>query len=216
MQTTITNKEIINFLKSNYTATSFIDGLKIKYRSIICPFTDLITKVKPGEKVGDIGCGSGQFLLLVSKFAQPSHLYGIEISDRLIQNAVNLFGKTKFPNYGFSVYNGSDFPGDLGSMDIIFLIDVIHHVPSRQLETFLANVYKVMKPGARLVLKDINACSPLVIFNKIHDAVFSGETGSEIRMHQAISILEKIGFNIAETNKRTMYVYPHYTIVANK
>ena len=216
MENPVTNKEIIDFLKSNYTATGFIDGLKIKYRSVICPFVDLISKVEPGERVGDIGCGSGQFLLLLSRFAQPSCLYGIEISERLIQNANSLFAKSSFKNYGFSVYNGADFPGEMGNMDRLFLIDVIHHVPLKQLEIFLTDVYKLMKPGAKLVLKDINAGSPLVIFNKIHDAVFSREIGNEISMEKAIALLQNIGFKIIETGKRTMYVYPHYTIVACK
>ncbi len=216
MGNAITNKQIINFLKANCSETGFIDGLKIKYRSLICPFIDLIKKVKPNEKVGDIGCGSGQFLLLVSKFAQPASVYGIEISDRLIENANDLFGKAKVGEYAFNTFNGADFPSQLAEMDCIFLIDVIHHVPSNNLAAFVKQLYKVMKPGSRLILKDINKGNPLVVFNKIHDAVFSGEIGNEISLENAEVLLQNAGFNILEKTKRTMYVYPHYTIVAVK
>lgn len=216
MNNKVTNHEIIAFLKENYPGTGLIDGLKIKYRSLICPFIELISKVKPGEKVGDVGCGSGQFLLLLSHFAQPSELFGIEISDRLIENANNLFSKQNFSNYKFSTYDGVHFPADLGNCDIIFLIDVLHHVPKLNQTQFVSDLAKVMKPGSRLILKDINAESPLVYCNKLHDIIFAGEKGNELGFKKAKELLIANELEIIEEQKRTMYVYPHYTIVARK
>ena len=216
MSINITNPDIINFLKENYPGTGFIDSLKIKYRSLICPFINLIEMVKPGEKVGDVGCGSGQFLLLLSHFAKPSMLYGIEISDRLINNANNLFAKQNFTNYKFSTYDGRVFPKEFGEMDVIYIIDVLHHVPKKFQESFIHDLAKIIKPGARIVLKDINASSPLVYCNKLHDMVFAGEIGNEMSFNNAKDLLKSCGLQIIEEQKRTMYVYPHYTIVAKK
>ncbi len=216
MQTELTNRAIIRFLKKTYKGAGFIDSLKIKYRSLICPFISLIKKVQPGEKVGDVGCGSGQFLLLLSEFAQPSYLYGIEISRKLINNAQNLFGNLTGPKYFFSEYDGKNFPSELGEMDTIFLIDVLHHVPKKSQEDFMKTLAFIMKPGARLILKDINAGSPLVYFNKLHDLIFAREIGNEISIGNAIQLLKANGLTIIEQEKRVMYVYPHYTIVAKK
>lgn len=216
MQTELTNRAIILFLKKTYKGTGFIDSLKIKYRSLICPFISLIKKVQPGEKVGDVGCGSGQFLLLLSEFAQPSYLYGIEISRKLISNAQNLFGNLPGGNYLFTEYDGRNFPAALSNMDTIFLIDVLHHVPKKSQEDFIRALVLTMKPGARMILKDINAGSPLVFFNKLHDLVFAREIGNEISMGKAIRLLKANGLTIIEQEKRIMYVYPHYTIVAKK
>jgi 2-polyprenyl-3-methyl-5-hydroxy-6-metoxy-1,4-benzoquinol methylase len=216
MTTTLNNKAIIQFLTSKFKSAGFIDGLKIKYRSLICPFINLIKTVKPGDKVGDVGCGSGQFLLLLTAFAQPSYLYGIEISQQLIVNAQQLFGGfTKAP-YNFEKYDGVHFPTALAEMDLLFLIDVLHHVPKNKQEAFIKDLAKVMKPGARLVLKDINAASPLLYFNKLHDAIFAGEIGNEMSIKRAKSLLEANGLHIIEQSKRTMYVYPHYTLIAQK
>jgi len=216
MQTELTNRAIIRFLKGIYKKTGFIDGLKIKYRSLICPFISLIQKVKPGERVGDVGCGSGQFLLLLKKFAQPGYVYGIEISKRLIDNANDLFGRLPGNDYLFSEYDGRNFPAELGSMDIIFLIDVLHHVPAKSQESFVKELIQTMKPGARLILKDINRASPFVYFNKLHDLLFAREIGHEISFAKAVGLLTKNGLSITEQEKRVMYVYPHYTIVAQK
>lgn len=216
MQTKLTNRAIIRFLKRTYKGAGFIDSLKIKYRSLICPFISLIKKVQPGEKVGDVGCGSGQFLLLLSEFAQPSYLYGIEISNKLINNAKNLFKNISGLPYCFAEYNGSNFPPELGGMDTIFLIDVLHHVPKKNQESFIKDLSLIMKPGARLIVKDINARSPLVYFNKLHDLLFAREIGNEISMAKAIQLLIENGLTIIEQEKRVMYVYPHYTLIAKK
>lgn len=216
MQTALTNRNIIRYLKKTYKGAGFIDSLKIKYRSLICPFISLIGKVKPGDKVGDVGCGSGQFLLLVREFAKPSYLFGIEISEKLINNARNLFGSFSGENHAFSEYDGRNFPETLSEMDTIFLIDVLHHVPKKNQEEFIRSLAGQMKPGARLILKDINAGSPLVYFNKLHDLIFAGEIGKEMSMKRAISLLESNGLTIVEQEKRVMYVYPHYSIVARK
>lgn len=216
MQKELNNAAIIRFLKMKFKSAGFIDSLKIKYRSLICPFISLIQMVKPGEKVGDIGCGSGQFLLLLSEFAEPSYLYGIEISPRLTENAKSLFSTLPQKNYNFEEYDGSNFPKSLGDMDIIYLIDVLHHVPKVNQKMFLKDLAAIMKPGARLILKDINAANPLVYFNKMHDLIFAREIGNEMSADTAHSLLTEYGLQIIEQSKRTMYVYPHYTIVAKK
>ena len=212
----ITNRAIISFLKEKEFSAGFIDSLKIKYRSLICPFIDLLEKVQPGDKVGDVGCGNGQFLLLVSEFTQPSYLFGIEIFDRLIINARKLFtGVTNCPSE-FLLYDGKNFPEELQEMDVVFLIDVIHHVPVIQQEDFFKNISTKLKPGARLIIKDINGASPLVVFNKLHDFIFSREIGHELSLAKTLAILAKNDFSILEQKKRRMYVYPHFTIVAQK
>jgi SAM-dependent methyltransferase len=190
--------------------------LKIKYRSLICPFITLIKMVRPGEKVGDVGCGSGQFLLLLLEFSKPSYVYGIEISKRLIDNAHNLFGTLNPETYDFKEYNGIDFPNELGKLDIIFLIDVLHHIPTNKQEDFIKELANTMKHGARLVLKDIDGGNPLVYFNKMHDLIFAGETGNEISIEKAKALLTNSGLILSKQTKQTMYVYPHYTIVAKK
>ena len=73
-----------------------------------------------------------------------------------------------------------------------------------------------MKPGCRLIFKDVDASSPLVYVNKLHDLIFAQEIGNEISFEKAKSLLIDNGLQIIEQEKRTTYVYPHYTIVAKK
>ena len=213
----LSNKDLMRFLKSKRIHSGFVDSLKLHYRPLICPYTSLINKVKPGDQVGDLGCGSGQFLLLLSEFAAPSFLYGIEISDKLIANGRELLdsvlttGKLQLEKY-----DGSHFPARLGEMDIIFLIDVLHHIPAPDQAGFLGNLARTMKKGATLVIKDIDAASPLVVFNKLHDLVIAHEIGHELKVSHTAQILKDSNLEIIDIEKCTTYVYPHYTVTAKK
>ena len=83
-------------------------------------------------------------------------------------------------------------------------------------ENFIKNLTISMKPGSTLILKDMNRASGLVYFNKLHDMIFAGEIGNEISLTKAANLLEANGLSIIKQEKRNMYVYPHYSIVAKK
>lgn len=213
----VANSEIIAFLKSKSAGAGFIDTLKIRYRPLICPFGELFRFVQEGDTVCDIGCGSGQFSLLLAHFTPVKKILGLEISERLVKNARSLFDAEKNPvENTFEVYDGKTFPDALKQYDLLFLIDVLHHVPGEDQQAFLAAICEKMRPGAKLIFKDIDGGSPLVVFNKMHDLVFSREIGKERSVKRAGVMAEKAGFKIISTFKRITAVYPHYFLVLEK
>ena len=216
MRPELTNQILLKFLKNKHIHAGFFDRLKLHYRPLICPYVSLINMVKPGSRIADIGCGSGQFFLLVSQFADPSFLFGIEITPKLIANASELLGDLDPQKVKLEVYDGIHFPEEIEGMDMIFLIDVLHHVPKENQSIFLKNLSEKMKPGAILVIKDIDAANPLVVFNKMHDLVVSKEIGHELKSTDTVKRLTANDLQIEDIKKTTTYVYPHYTIVAKK
>ncbi|NJN26100.1 MAG: class I SAM-dependent methyltransferase [Cyclobacteriaceae bacterium] len=214
----ITNSQVFKHFHDLGTNASFIDKLKIRFRPLICPFDDLLNEIEDKEIVFDIGCGSGQFLSLVAEFTEVSELYGIEIDQRLIDNANILLDKYRNTNRLVLLerFDGTSFPLTLSKATTVVLIDVVHHVPEAQLDNFIEGIYSKMKPGAKLIFKDINASSPLVLFNKLHDLVFSQEIGNELSITQAKEKMLKAGFKIVLESKKRMYVYPHYTLILQK
>jgi cyclopropane fatty-acyl-phospholipid synthase-like methyltransferase len=207
---------LVSFLKEQHTDAKFIDRLKITYRPLICPFDHLLKIVNKEDRIFDIGCGSGQFAMLLAEFARPRSIYGVEISQELINNAYSLISKYPEVESKFEVYNGTVLPKNILYATKIFMIDVLHHIPKENQLLFLKNLYNQMHEGAQFVLKDIDADNPRVVFNKLHDLLFSHEIGNEIAYSKAIKILKDIGFRIKSSVKKTLYVYPHYTIIAEK
>lgn len=212
----ITNKEIIKFLTSTTINASFVDKLKIKYRPIICPFNTLLNYANQNTSVFDIGCGSGQFCALVAKFTPVKKIMGIEIFQRLIDNAriVNKQFATK--ELKFEVFDGKTLPENINEYDLVYMIDVYHHIPKDYQTQFMKNVYDKMKVGSTLIFKDIDAGHPFVYFNKLHDIVFAGEIGNEMSSTAAKKLLSACGFKIVEEYKKTSFVYPHYFTICQK
>lgn len=213
----IETKILVSFLKAKDPDAKFIDKLKIVYRPYICPFDDLLMEIKSGKSVFDVGCGSGQFALLMAEFCKPSKIKGVEISEELIRNARELL-----KNYSSSIqiqfekYKGDDIPADIAQYDYITMVDVGHHIPKKLQKDFFAQLYAKMGKGSVFIYKDIDASSPLVFANKMHDLVFAREIGNELSFSKTLDIFKNIGFSIEQTSKKTMFCYPHFTIIAKK
>lgn len=197
--------------------SKLLDHLKFTYRPYICPCDDLLNLIPPNACVMDIGFGSGQFLFLAARFSPAARLSGIEISPRLVENARQLFAaaEVELP-YDFQTYDGVRFPEGVETADVLFLIDVLHHVPKALQEHFLSALHRAMRPGALLVFKDIDAASLLVYCNKLHDLILSRQLGHELSSTAARELAENIGFSVQAATRRRMLWYPHYTLVLVK
>lgn len=209
--------DLIKELKNSNIGAGFVETLKIRYRPLICPIVELISEVKDDDSVFDIGCGNGQFAYLLNKYKKLKLLKGIDITPNLIANAKLLFdGVNKNGDVIFEVYDGFVFPNDMRNYDVIFLIDVLHHINPELQINFLQKIYESMNVGSRLILKDINASSLFVLFNKIHDLVFSGEIGKEREKNWLQEKLSTIGFSVMKVETKQMFVYPHVTFICVK
>lgn len=213
----ISNSEIIRFLTSKTVNAGFVDKLKIKYRPVICPFDDLLDFAEGKTSVFDVGCGSGQFCGLIAKYTGAGKIMGIEISGTLVANARQVNEEfTSAKSMKFEVFDGGNIPEEIQDYDLVYMIDVFHHIPAGRQSPFMAQLFRKMKSGATLVFKDIDAGSPLVVCNKLHDIIFSGETGNEISFQTAAALLEQTGFAIKSKFKKTVFTYPHFFIICEK
>ena len=211
------NKEIISYLTSKQTKAGFVDKLKIKYRPLICPFDKLLNYAEGKNYAFDIGCGSGQFASLLAKFTAVKNIEGVEIDERLVKNANELSEEFKNEkSISFSVFDGKTLPDSIIKAEIVYLIDVIHHVPKTQQGDFLKEIFNKMNSGASLIFKDINASSIFVPVNKMHDLVFAGEIGNELRFSEAKRIVRQIGFELSDSFTQQVFLYPHYFLICKK
>lgn len=102
-------------------------------------------------KILDVGCGDGFHLNLLKKYGESAwRLEGIDIDERAAQTA---------QKSGLKVHLGTVEALDLpeNSFDFAFMIQTIEHVA--QPEKVLAAVFRLLKPGARLVVVTDNTDS---------------------------------------------------------
>jgi 2-polyprenyl-3-methyl-5-hydroxy-6-metoxy-1,4-benzoquinol methylase len=211
----VSNSDLHRLLKANIPATGLLDRLKISLRPYICPFNRLLTHVEHGSSYYDIGCGSGMFLRILAEYKSPVALGGIEVSPRLVHNAEYVLKPTRLP-VALSVYDGFELPSEIGNYEWAFLIDVLHHIPRDSQFCFLSNLHARLKPGQRLLIKDIDAASPLVYWNKLHDLLLSKEIGHEKAAKVVQQELEQIGFFVRPLFNARVLLYPHYALLCTK
>lgn len=196
---------------------SFLDALKRAARPLVCPFEPIVERIPPGSSVFDIGCGSGFLLGLIAEQKQPRSLGGAEVAEGLVSEAKEYLSR-KNPGIPMSIalYDGVNLPANVSEFDFVLLIDVLHHIPPDRQFSFLREVHSRLKPGATLILKDIDADSILCLANKLHDFVVTGEAGHELSSDRTRQILESTGFNIIDRGATRKLWYPHYWIVGAK
>lgn len=215
----VTRNELVSFLKSHYgNSPGFLARSKAIYRPLICPFDRLLNLLPEGQRVLDIGCGTGVFLQLVAKFRRPSAVGGLEINPRAIDCARKLFASIQHRVPArLEPYDGTSLPAWIGEYDYVFLVDVFHHIPPNQQVQTLESLFVTMKPGAKLIIKDIDAGQPFwCLFNKLHDLVLAGQYPHECAASDMQAHLSEAGFVVNEMTKERIYLYPHYTIVSEK
>ena len=102
----------------------------------------------------DVGCGIG----LIDHYLSPffKNLFGVDIESKVIEKA-RIFN----PGVKYEHYDGSNLPFGDNIMDIVFAINVMHHVPPEGWERFSEEMFRVLKPGGWGIVFEHNPLNPL-------------------------------------------------------
>ena len=104
----------------------------------------------------DIGCGDGSFMQELKKVKENSNIFGIEYSDREIEEA----RKKGLDVRKMDVEQGIDFQGN--GFEIVYAGEVIEHIFNP--DNFLAEINRILKRGGHLLITTPNLCA---WFNRI-------------------------------------------------
>lgn len=125
-------------------------GREIAFREKLLGFA----KLKPGEAVLDVGCGTGTIAILAKRQVGPSGLVeGLDASVEMVARA-----GTKAEQAGldirFRTGTAQELPYRAAEFDVVLGTLMLHHLPRRGREGFAAEARRVLKPGGRLLLVD--------------------------------------------------------------
>src|ERR1700712_4505594 len=126
--------------------------------------------VKPGERILDLGCGTGDLAKQID--GQGAEVVGIDASPEMVAKA-----KGKYPDMDFSVADGTNFHFD-EPFDAVFTNATLHWI--RNADDVIASVYNTLKTGGRFV------------------GEFGGKGNNQLMLAATAAVLQKHGYNKGE------------------
>jgi len=126
--------------------------------------------LEQGEKILDIGCGTGEF----SPFFLKEYYVGIDIDDKNIT-----YAKAHY-NQEFKVADARDLPFGDNSFDKILIVGVLHHLSMEDVQKVLQEIQRILVPkGQALIIEDTLCDSPIT------KLMHSLDQGAHIRSKEA-------------------------------
>lgn len=96
----------------------------------------------------DAGCGTAPMLSLLTEEYPDKHFVGLDLTPEMIRKAA----EKNLPNTDLVVGDCEDLPFEADTFDVVINSQSFHHYPDPQ--AFFDSVYRVLKPGGCLVLRD--------------------------------------------------------------
>jgi SAM-dependent methyltransferase len=102
----------------------------------------------------DVGCGVG----LTDEYLAPTFrgLYGVDVSAQCLEEAAR-----RNPGARYQVYDGNVLPFPDGRFDVVFAINVLHHVKPGAWQQFVDEMRRVTRPSGIAVVFEHNPYNPL-------------------------------------------------------
>ncbi|HEY0816812.1 MAG TPA: class I SAM-dependent methyltransferase [Pseudonocardia sp.] len=156
--------------KTSHPATehAFVPGLG---RTALTPLYDLATRflglsglftemtrlaeVRPGQRVLDVGCGTGNLLLTLGRSRPGVELAGLDPDARMLARAERKARRAAVPVTWRRGY-AQELPFPDGAFDRVFSSLMLHHLEPDGKAALLAQVRRVLRPDGMLVLADVD------------------------------------------------------------
>ncbi len=166
--------------------------------------TIALAQVKPGEKVLDVGCGTGSLTIAAKVQVGPTgEVYGTDASPEMIDVARRKAARAGVDvTFQVDLIENITFPDN--QFDVVLSSFMMHHLPDALKRAGLAEIYRVLKPGGRLLIVDMESSSGGSVVQRLSDLMIQlhgGHTVMQNNVKKLVPLMKTAGFTSVETDK---------------
>jgi ubiquinone/menaquinone biosynthesis C-methylase UbiE len=110
-------------------------------------------RLQPGQRVLDVGCGTGTLTLLIKHTHPDAEVYGLDVDPQVLDIArrkAEQAGETIVLQQG----TATRLPYPDGTYDCVFASLMLHHLAREEKRKALAEAFRVLRPGGGLHVAD--------------------------------------------------------------
>jgi len=152
------------------------------------------SEARPGEVCVDLGSGRGtDALRLAEEVGYTGFVYGIDISEGMIQKAISTADKLEVKNVEFIHSTLEKIKLDDDKADLVISNCTINHVSDKQ--AVWNEVYRILRKGGRFVVSDIYALNQIPDEYKNDPEAIAECWAGSVTRDEYLDQLKKAGFS---------------------
>nr|AIA17557.1 Methyltransferase domain protein [uncultured bacterium] len=132
-----------------YDPITTLLGAGKRFHQIILNLAD----IGPNDRVADIGCGTGSFLVLAKSLNRTVKFIGIDPDDKILEVAAHKISKRSLDIQLVKAY-AEQLPFPDNSFTKIFSTLAFHHMPFEVKKAAAREIYRTLETGGQFFLND--------------------------------------------------------------
>jgi len=113
--------------------------------------------LKPGDRVADIGAGTGYFTVRLAKSAAAPKVFAADIEPNMVKHLQHRAMMEGLKNVT-AVQAKADSPNLPEGVNVVLIVDTFHHIPNRV--AYFTALRKSLQKGGRVAIVDFRKGSP--------------------------------------------------------
>ena len=189
------------YSKGNLEIALHENDRKNKYPAQLYDYVANNVDIK-GKDVLEVGCGRGGGLSYINRYLSPKTVTGLDLNSRAIKFCRKNYSGEKNT---FLQGNAQLLKFESNSFDVVINVESSHRY--NQMNKFLDEVYRVLRPGGYLLLADFRVQDQIGILNeRLKNANFEVVTNEIITPN----VLEALVLSSGETEKLIKKIAPKF------
>lgn len=170
-----------------------------------------LASLREGETVLDLGSGAGfDCFLAANKVGKKGKVIGVDMTPEMVEKATENAKRGNYENIEFRLGEIESLPVTDNSVDIVISNCVINLSPDKP-RTF-KEVFRVLKPGGRMMVSDIVLLNELPDFIKDSIEAYIGCLSGAMLKEDFMEAIRKAGFHEVRIVDETLFPLVNFSI----